>query len=160
MVEDRKLTDHFTLYELTKTNRKKYRDENRAVTKSQIEKLTELAKLLENVRRILGTRIIISSGYRCPGLNKDIGSNRRSQHLKCEAADFVPESADIEDSFNKLWEDVNMFGSNVGQLIIETANRGYGVSKWLHISLGVPYRDKSRCNQILRMENGVYTRLA
>lgn len=158
-MKDRNLTDHFTLFELTKTNHPALQEQNRDLSPIQITKLTALARLLEHVRFVLGTPLTIHSGYRCPEVNKAAGSSDRSQHLLCEAADFVPGQQDLGFAFRTLWKDVLERGANVGQLIHETAYRPYGVTSWIHISLGVPYRDEDRCKQILRMENGIYTRL-
>lgn len=160
MVDERQLTEHFSLYELTKTTRDEFQEKNRDVSEAQIAKLTELARLLEHVRFVLGVPITVSSGYRCTELNAAVGSTDRSQHLLCEAADIVPGNLELEPSFRRLWEDVKNNGTNVGQLIWEKAQRSYGVTEWLHISLGTPYRDDSRCKQILIMENGKYERLA
>lgn len=160
MIEDRQLTDHFTLYELTKTNLSQFQESNRDLNDFQITKLTALAKLLEHVRLILGTPLIITSGYRYPDLNKAVGSTDRSQHLLCEAADFIPGQQELGTAFRSLWRDVKDRDMNVGQLIHETASRPDGYSSWIHISLGTPWREAERCKQILRYENGIYTRLA
>lgn len=158
--EDIQLSDHFTLYDLTKTKHADLQEINRNVTTEQIAKLREVARLLEHVVYVLGTKIIPTSGYRCPELNKRVGSTDRSQHLLCEAADFIPGQQDIGTAFRNLWKDVKENKSNVGQLIFETQERSYGIDSWLHISLGTPYRFPEKCAQILRMTNGVYTRLA
>jgi hypothetical protein len=160
MLEDRNLTENFTLYELTRTSREEFQEKNRLLTFAQEEKLLQVARLLEHVRYVLGTPLIITSGYRCPELNSAIGSTERSQHLKCEAADFIPGRQDIGDAFRRLWRDIKDTGTNVGQLIHETAPRSYGFTSWIHISLGTPYREESKTKQILRMENGKYTLLA
>lgn len=159
-MNDIKLTDNFSLYELTKTNLPQFQEKNREVGPLQIVKLKALAALLEHVRYVLGTPITIASAYRCPDLNKAIGSTDRSQHLLCEAADFIPGQQDIGTAFRTLWKDVKENGPNVGQLIHETAARPYGETSWIHISLGVPYRDAGKCGQILRMQDGKYTLLA
>lgn len=160
MIEDAQLTDHFSLYDLTKTSWAQHQEKNRDVSPIQVIKLTQVARLLEHVMFVLGTPLIVSSGYRCPDLNKAVGSTDRSQHLLCEAADFIPGQQDMGIAFRTLWKDVKDNGANVGQLIYETAPRPGGYVSWLHISLGTPYRDEDRCKQILRMENGKYTRLA
>lgn len=160
MLENKKLTDHFTLYELTKTSRSQFQNENRRLEYSQIEKLGQLAGLLEHVRFILNTPLIVQSGYRCPELNKTVGSTERSQHLLCEAADFIPLNQEIGEAFRKIMKDVKENKPNVGQLIFETANRSYGVTSWIHISLGTPYREAEKCAQILRMSDGKYEFLA
>lgn len=54
-----------------------------------IQALFKTAKLLEQVRSLLGNKIItISSGFRCLALNRAIGSGDTSQHLTGDAADF------------------------------------------------------------------------
>lgn len=159
-MEDLRLTDHFTLFELTRTDRDEFRDKNRELTETQVKKLKDLAELLEKVRLVLDTPLIIHSGYRCEELNKAVGSSERSQHRLCEAADFTPGQQDLGFAFRSIWKEIKDKGLNVGQLIHETASRPYGQTSWIHISLGSPYRDEARSKQILRMENGVYTRLA
>lgn len=159
-MEDRYLTENFTLYDLTKTNRAQFQQKNREVTDDQIMKLIEVARLLEHVVFVLGVPVNVTSGYRCPDLNKAIGSSDRSQHLLCEAVDFIPEKMDLGEAFRKLWKDVKDNGTNVGQLIFETADRGYDEVSWLHISLGTPYRDEKKCAQILRMNDSKYELLA
>lgn len=159
-MDDKRLTENFSLFELTRTDRQEFQERNRDLNELQIAKLTALARLLEHVRFVLETPIVVHSGYRCPELNKAVGSTERSQHLLCEAADFVPVEQDLGIAFRTLWRDVKDAKANVGQLIHETANRGPGPVSWIHISLGAPYRDQDKCGQILRFENGIYTRLA
>lgn len=154
-----KLTDHFTLEELTRTDRPEFAEMNKQVTPEQLEKLTQVARLLEHCRYVLGTPLIVHSGYRCPALNKAVGSTDRSQHLLCEAADFTPAKMDLGDAFRKLMVDILDAGANVGQLIYERQDRSYGKTEWLHVSLGTPYRSQERSKQILSMTNGIYTRL-
>lgn len=160
MIEDKYLTEHFTLHEMTHTAKAEFQEKNRDINEMQIAKLTALARLLEHARFVLSTPLTITSAYRCPELNKAVGSTDRSQHLLCEAADFVPGAMDLGNAFRMLWRDILDKGTNAGQLIHETADRGGKDTSWIHISLGAPYRDAERNRQILRMENGKYTRLA
>lgn len=54
-----------------------------------VQAIFQTAKLLEQVRSLLGNKIIsISSGFRCIALNRAIGSADTSQHLTGDAADF------------------------------------------------------------------------
>lgn len=159
MILDQHLTPHFTLFELTSTSHADLQEKNRILDKDQIGKLIHLAELGELVRGILGVPMKVTSGYRCPELNTREGSSSRSQHLQCEAMDFLPLGIDIGIAFRHLWKSVKTGDLKVGQLIIETSNRSYGVTSWLHLSMGFPWRAAERCNQILRMENKVYTLL-
>lgn len=158
-MEDVKLTENFGLYELTVTSYAQLQALNRMLTSDQIFKLNRLAELLEQVRKIVNVPMKINSGYRCPRLNEAVGSSIVSQHLLCEAADFVPMGMDITDAFREIWKAMKYGNLKLGQLIFETAERQYGDTSWIHISLGEPYRDRARCQQALRMEHGKYRML-
>lgn len=154
------LTANFSLEELTRTDRPAFQEENRILTDVQIQTLTDLAGLMEIVRGDLGAvPIAVHSGYRCQALNQAVGSSMRSQHLMAQACDFVPQGIDLADAFRTLWKNVSTGQLAVGQLIYETAERGYGPTSWIHVSLGSPWRDQHRCQQVLRMEHGTYTLL-
>lgn len=155
MTEDRKLTENFTLYELTKTAYSDLQEQNRTLNDEQIIKLQKVAELLEEVRLILGYPLVITSGYRCPELNRKIGSSLRSQHLLCESADFIPHGIVIDEAFRRLRHEGKDQNIHFGQLIWEKMERE-GKKEWIHISVGVPYREKERCGQILTMIDGNY----
>jgi uncharacterized protein YcbK (DUF882 family) len=58
----------------------------------EVVAMEELVKrLLQPLRLAYGKPIRISSGYRCPELNKLVGGAPSSQHVKGEAADCVAE---------------------------------------------------------------------
>jgi zinc D-Ala-D-Ala carboxypeptidase len=159
MTESIKLSEHFTLDELTLTSRLEYQAQNRILDDRLLQNLRNVAGLLEAVRDIVKVPIKATSGYRCHALNLAEGSSDRSQHLKGEAADIIPIGIDIGDAFRAIWRQVSEHKLEVGQLIFETAVRSYGVASWIHVSLGSPWREQARCNQVLRMENGVYKTL-
>ena len=73
--------------------------------------------------------------------------------------DFTPDVKDYDLTFvfKQISGMVRTKQIQVGQLIWETQERQYGVDSWIHVSMGTPWRDASVCNEILRMENGVYT---
>lgn len=90
-----------------------------------VQALFKTARLLEQIRSLLGNKIIsISSGFRCVELNRALGSGDSSQHLTGDAADFncrafgtpLQVAAAISKSSIKF-----------GQLIIE-------FNQWVHIS--------------------------
>lgn len=156
MIENRQLTDHYTLYQLTHTNHVDLLEQNRHITDEQISKLTTLGLLMEVASSILDVPLVVTSGYRCPELNSLVGSSIRSQHLFCEAADSIPKGMSVDEAFRKLRAAAKIGRIRFGQLIYEKAGRE-GSTEWLHLSLGTPYREKERCGQILTMNDGNYT---
>jgi hypothetical protein len=54
-----------------------------------LRNLVRLARGLDRVRRLLGRPLEISSGYRSPALNREVGGSPRSRHQSGLAADFV-----------------------------------------------------------------------
>lgn len=58
-----------------------------------IIKLQQLVtKLLQPLRDVYGKPMSVSSGYRCEALNKAVGGQPTSQHIKGEAADIKCEN--------------------------------------------------------------------
>ena len=83
------LSAHFSLEELTFSQTAiRYGIDN---TPSQFARLNldVLAPGLEQVRTLLGYPMRISSGYRCPKLNKLLRGAANSAHMKGLAADFT-----------------------------------------------------------------------
>ena len=81
-----RLTDNFTLKELTKTNT----GLPNLITDLEIDNLTRLCqKVLQPLRDIYGKPIIVNSGYRSDRVNKAVGGVPTSQHRKGEAADIT-----------------------------------------------------------------------
>lgn len=152
MLEDKQLTDHFSLYELTRTDHKAYQDQNRDLTPAQVLKLEALARMLEVARDIMDVPIIINGAYRCPALNAAVGSSSASQHLLCEAVDFHVKDLALEQAFRKLWQASKEGRLKFGQLIFEQDDK----SAWLHMSLGAPYRSPDKNGEVLTMNDGKF----
>jgi zinc D-Ala-D-Ala carboxypeptidase len=89
---EKKLSPHFTLHELvaSQTAARKEIDEQFSPPEAIIDNLKFLAKnLLEKLRELNGNSpLFISSGYRCPRLNRAVGGVSNSQHLEGQAADI------------------------------------------------------------------------
>jgi hypothetical protein len=80
------LTAHFALEELACTE---HREIDNAPPPEVVANLRGTAARMEEVRRLLGDRVIsVSSGYRCPELNRAVGGSRTSAHLTGHAVDF------------------------------------------------------------------------
>jgi len=122
-----KLSEHFTLQEMLKSmTAVRYGIDNTPST-NHVANLRALAvNVLEPVRELMGNRpIIITSGYRCPLLNRMIGGSKSSQHMKGQAADFeIPELRN-----RNVIEAVAASDIPFDQLIYEFGEQG-----WIHIS--------------------------
>lgn len=123
-----KLTKHFSFSELTHTDVKELQEENTDQARHYLSKVKELAEFAEKVRKIIGSPMIITSGFRCEQLNKKLGGSPTSQHRFGEAIDFIPKDISAFTAFAKI------IISNIeyGQLILEKRGLGY----LLHISTG------------------------
>ena len=97
-----------------------------------IENLEHTIEQLDELRRLYGHPIIITSGYRCPELNKAVGGKANSQHVKGQAADLKYDPELLQFIINNYHYD---------QLIEETSKR----SKWIHISFN---KEKERMQYI------------
>jgi zinc D-Ala-D-Ala carboxypeptidase len=81
-----RLTAHFALEELACTE---HREIDNAPPPEVVANLRGAAARMEEVRRLLGDRVIsVSSGFRCPELNREVGGSRTSAHLTGHAVDF------------------------------------------------------------------------
>ena len=81
-----KLSEHFTLAEMTKTS-VKTKDGN-IPSRVQIENLKRLCRWLERLRQRYNQPVIINSAYRSPQVNKAVGGAATSNHLTGCAADI------------------------------------------------------------------------
>ena len=84
------LSEHFNLDELTASQTATRQGIKNTPSTAVVENLRMLATLLEQIRTLLGSHSIhISSGYRSLALNRYIGSNDTSAHIRGYAADFT-----------------------------------------------------------------------
>ncbi len=80
---------------------------------------------LERIRSMLGSPIQITSGYRCEQLNRLVGGSASSQHMRCEAVDFIcPIFGTPRDICLILSKSMGVLG--IDQLIME--------GTWVHVS--------------------------
>jgi|SRR5713101_359739 len=84
-----KLSAHFTLRTLIQSDTARVRAiENRPPLRL-VKNLTHLARRLDAVQALLHHPSAISSGFRSPALNAEIGGSRTSRHTLGLAADFT-----------------------------------------------------------------------
>lgn len=152
--QDRLLSDHFGLFELTKTSNADLQSMNRSLSDMQVQKLTKLARHAEAIREICGAAVLVHSGYRSAALNgATLGSSDTSQHTRCEALDFDVIGQSVDDSFTKLYNSAKAGRFQFGQLILEEANRGYVLSRWVHCSI-IGSLDPAKVGQAMKMTAG------
>ena len=85
-------------------------------------------RILEPLRAKVNEPIIISSGYRCPQLNKAVGGVSNSQHMTGEACDIhLSDMKKLREWFTHLME------GDFDQLIMERASKASN-HYWIHVS--------------------------
>ena len=127
---------YFTLDELTYSYTAKQKGINNtpnATVKANLINLVD--NILDPLREAYGKPIVVSSGYRCPELNKAVKGAPKSQHVKGEAADIRTQSDKPEDN-KKLFDLALKLNLPFDQLIDE-----YGFN-WVHVSFSKGHNRK------------------
>ena len=127
-----RLTRNFSLEQLTHSETAERERIDNTPGPDIVKDLRLLAKGLEQVQALTGLPLDISSGYRCPALNRRVGGARTSQHTQGLAADFTCAEFGPPVDIIKAIRD-----SDIGfdQCILEYA-------KWVHISFSKAPRGK------------------
>ena len=144
-----RLSDNFTLAELTKSQTAERCDIDNNPNKEHIESLQKLCdNVLQPVRDYFNKAVVITSGYRSPELSIKIGSSSRSQRCKGEAADL-----EIPGVSNKELADFINENLSFDQVILEFHNPEEINSGWVHVSYA---GDRNRSEYLLaeKDENG------
>ena len=129
---------HFTLAEFLRSTSAKRSNIDNTPSFDVVDNLNRLADYLDVIREKFGKPILISSGFRCPLLNKAVGGAVNSQHLKGLAADLVCD--DMETLLSIIRET-----GGFDQLITE--HRKGSKNYWIHVS--VAPRNGKAINQVI-----------
>lgn len=134
------VSEHFTLEELTRTSQP---HPNVPADKHVVCLRALCLAVLEPWRATVGA-LYVNSGYRSPAVNRAVGGDPDSQHVKGEAADIVPlgrgraskspSPAERARALEKGWESlVHLTGEGlpVDQAIVYVRAPGRG---WVHVS--------------------------
>lgn len=135
---------HFTIEELCRSNTARQKGIDNIPTPEIRQKLeTLILRLLDPVRSEWGSPITVTSGYRCPELNRAVGGAVSSQHMKGEAADIT---AGNREKNRRLFELIARM-AQTGQLRFDQLidEKNY---QWIHVS----YRADGNRNQILHLK--------
>ena len=136
-----KLSDNFYLYEFTRSATATKLGIENIPNEEQTRSLrTLVTKLLQPLRNLYGKPMDVSSGFRCPQLNKAVKGSNTSDHMNGKSADIVTESA------RKLLALLLKSGLSFDQAILYDD----GVNHFLHLS----YRSEStNRRQVLYSKN-------
>lgn len=148
---------HFTFSEFERSDTaSRLKIDNRLpeLAEAHIVELVDI--LLDPLREAWGGPLTVSSGYRCPELNRAVGGSETSAHLAGWAADLVPASEDprgVQGLVDFAVEWLTATGLPFDQLIDERS----GGSRWLH--LGIRNLKGEQRRQVKVYDNGKYINL-
>jgi uncharacterized protein YcbK (DUF882 family) len=121
-----KLSENFSLEELTASETAARKGIDNTPSEEVINNLKRLAAALQEVRALLNHRaILVSSGYRSLELNQAVGGSATSDHCKGLAADFICPSYGTPNDIVRAIAASNL---SYKQVIRE-------FDKWVHLSI-------------------------
>ena len=132
------MAKYFSVEELTGSTTATRLGIDNTIPDRLLPNITRLMDYLDKAREEFGAPIRVSSGYRCPELNKAVGGSKKSQHMQGLAADLV-----VPD-LPRLFLAIRTMGG-FDQLIWEEPSPH---RVWVHVSVA-PKGDKPR-GQALR----------
>ena len=125
-----KITEHFSTEEFERSETAMRLGIDNTVPNRLLPNIQALCEnVLEPLRQQFDEPVYISSGYRCPRLNKAVNGAKKSQHMKGQAADIYSRQGAKRLREWYLWMVDNL---SFDQLIWET--RDGGCRKWIHVS--------------------------
>lgn len=134
------ITPHFNLSEMTKTST----GLENACPMRFAGNLVRLCNALEHVRTLLGSPVVVHSGYRSEEVNAAVGGDKASAHLEARAADFHTNQP-LRDAF----EAIKASGIDFDKLILEPG--------WLHIAVPKLDAEPRRIAMVAERVNGRMT---
>lgn len=126
-----RLTEHFTLEELTHSEIAVRKGLDNTPNADQIQNLNSLAGALERVRDIVGGPLHIHSAFRSLKVNAAVGGSKNSAHLDGLAADFTCPAFGTP---KEICIEIAASGLAFDQLIHE--------GSWVHLSVDPRYRQQ------------------
>ena len=143
-----KLSQHFTLGELCKTNT----GINNVPNEAQVNNLRRLCQWLEELRRrwnnLYGDGddpIVINSGFRSPSVNKAVGGAPNSNHLTGCAVDIHVLGMEQLLRYAVILLDISdLNNEDFDELLLERSPKG---TYWLHFAVR-PFGNRRKINMI------------
>ena len=130
---------HFTVAEFVRSEKADKQAIDNRLPKELLPNVQALVdNVLDPLREAYGKPITVTSGYRCPALNKAVGGSATSQHISGQAADIT---AGNRKENKRLFYLIQELGLPFDQLIDEKN------FSWVHVS----YREGVNRNQVLAL---------
>ena len=138
---------YFSLRELTRSDTARRLGIDNTPSDSIKKNLTLfIEKVLDPIREDWGSPIIVSSGYRCPELNKAVGGVKTSGHLYGYCADLQVKG-DLRKFSNFVIEWMKEHQMKFDQIIWEKS----GNVTWLHFCwIGKDGKQRMKCFDIVK----------
>lgn len=142
------LSPHFSLEEYIASDTAMRLGIDNRLPDSLMEEARRTCEMMERIRarlsRLVGqpVPIVITSGYRCPQLNRAIGSTDTSDHVRAMAVDFKA------GRFGTAYQVAQLLAPIVGELEIGQLIHEFG--SWVHVSTRRPEKPINRIITISR----------
>lgn len=134
---------YFTISEFVRSETADRRGIDNKLPKELLPNVQALINnVLDPLREAWGKPITVTSGYRCPALNKAVGGSATSDHMQARAADIT---AGNRKENKRLFYLIQELGLPFDQLIWEKGNSEG--PDWVHVS----YREGKNRKQILSL---------
>ena len=134
-----KLSEHFSLGELTKT--KHVTPDGNIPSRVVVENLKRLCTWLEELRLRYNEPIIINSGYRSPAVNQLAGGSKTSNHLTGCAVDIRCAGKEQMIRYAAILLDIaDGTKQDYDELLLEQ----HGTTCWLHFAVKPPSQQNRR----------------
>lgn len=148
-----RLTEHFTLREFVVSRTAMVNNIDNTPDNEVVGRLRQLCtNVLEPLRKRFGA-IRVTSGYRCPELNRWVGGVRHSQHMLGEAADLHVGSAEVG---RKMYAWI-VGHTDYDQLLFERSSDKK--ARWLHVSYRADGHNRRQHNADYIAECGNYCKV-
>lgn len=119
-------SQHFKLEEFTRSSTAERLGIENQPDRFQVENLNMLAvMILEKLRKFASKPVVVTSGFRCPALNKAVGGVANSYHLQGRAADLAVASRVEAEKWGRFLAPLNLC-----DLVVYEERPG---SRWLHV---------------------------
>ena len=134
-----KLSENFTLFEFTHSTKADALGLDNTPNAMQIANMQAWCDQIgEPIRKHYNAPVRITSGFRCPELNRAVGGASNSQHLFGQAADIHIDGVRNDDLWNFITNKDN--GINYDQCIAERLSKDDGAKGWVHVSCAIKNR--------------------